>query len=205
MAPSFAQKTLPVDIQKEVQDKNVLISHREVTFINEPSRKGIHMDERYEDGVVWLKSLEFSNGVVELDVRGRDIRQHSFVGIAFHGTDSTSYDVIYLRPFNFQAKEEPGKSRAIQYVSLPTHTWRILREKFPGRYEHSIDPAPDPNAWVHLKVVVRGSVISAYINGENKPSLTVEKLGTVKSGSVGLYVADTSGGDFANLTVTRMD
>lgn len=35
------------------------------------------------------KGIEFSNGIIEFDVRGEDVIQHSFVGIAFHGKGET--------------------------------------------------------------------------------------------------------------------
>ena len=90
----------------------------------------------------------------------------------------------------------------IQYISLPEHTWRFLRKQEPGVNEHSIDPAPDPNAWVHVRVVVEGDTISVFINGAAEPSLVVKKLTERHTGRVGFYVADTSGGDFANITIT---
>ena len=147
--------------------------------------------------------LSFSNGTIEFDVRGENVKQHSFVGIAFHGKDTATYDAIYLRPFQFQEQDEVLRSRGIQYVSLPEFTWRVLRAKSPGKYEHSVDPAQDPNSWVRIRVVIQGSTISTYVNGNKEPSLVVEKVTDVTSGYLGFYVADTSGGDFANLTITK--
>ena len=133
------------------------------------------------------------------------MKQHSFVGIAFHGKNDSTFDAIYLRPFQFKEKDEILKSRAIQYISLPDFTWRKLREKFPNKYEHSIEPAPDPNSWVRMRVVIKDSTITTYINGSKEPSLVVQKVTNLSSGSIGFYVADTSGGDFANITITKTD
>jgi hypothetical protein len=95
------------------------------------------------------------------------------------------------------------RNHAIQYIALPNFTWRVLREKFPNKFEHAIDPSPDPNSWVHIRIVVNGSTVSTYINGKSEPSLVVDKVNQITSGAVGFYVADTSGGDFANLTITK--
>jgi hypothetical protein len=46
-------------------------------------------------------------------------------------------------------------------------------------------------------------MISVYINNSPTPSLTVERVTQNDSGSIGFYVADTSGGDFANLVITK--
>ncbi|MES2849891.1 MAG: family 16 glycoside hydrolase [Bacteroidota bacterium] len=202
---SFSQEIYKIDIQKEVGEKRVTIINRGCSFINEGTYKGIRLTEDLEDGIVWLKDFEFVNGTIEFDTRGKDVKQHSFVGIAFHGNDTTTFETIYLRPFNFKATQEPWRSRAIQYVARPVFTWQVLREKFPGKYENAITPAPEPDSWVHVRVVVQGETISVYINGSSNHSLTVNKLSTNKSGSVGLYVADTSGGDFANLTIMKTE
>ncbi|MEP7322720.1 MAG: hypothetical protein ABI761_12410 [Saprospiraceae bacterium] len=205
MCSAFAQKAIPINIQKEVKGKNTYVINRDIEFINEPSHRGIRLDARYGDGIVWLKNMAFRNGSIEFDVRGKDIKQHSFVGIAFHGEDTLTYEAIYLRPFNFKAETEPFKSRAIQYIARPDYRWQVLREEFSGKYEKPINPPPDPNAWIKVRVVVQGNTISAYINDNKDPSLVVESLGALKSGSIGFFVADTSGGDFANLVITKTD
>jgi hypothetical protein len=64
---------------------------------------------------------------------------------------------------------------------------------------------PDPGSWVHVRVVVMDTAISVFINGASDASLVVKSLGQNKKGTVGFYVADTSGGDFANLKITKTD
>ncbi|HWH63628.1 MAG TPA: family 16 glycoside hydrolase [Ginsengibacter sp.] len=174
-----------------------------VLFVKNLTREsGLSKD--FGEGVAWLKGIEFSNGILEFDVRGENVKQHSFVGIAFHGKDDSTFDAVYLRPFQFEEAEEVLKNRAIQYISLPNFTWRTLREKFPGKYEHSIiEPVPDPNSWIRIRVVVNDATITTYINGNKEPSLVVQKVTQVKNGAVGFYVADTSGGDFANIKITK--
>jgi hypothetical protein len=201
----FAQKIYNIDIQKEVKEQRVNLINRGYSFINESGFKGIRLTEDLEDGILWLNNIEFTNGTIEFDTRGKDVKQHSFVGIAFHGTDTTTFETVYLRPFNFKAAQEPWKSRAIQYVAKPLFTWQVLREKFPGKYENAIAPAPEPGSWVHVRVVVQGETVTVYINRNSSPSLTVKTLSGIKTGSVGLYVADTSGGDFANLTIKKTE
>lgn len=200
---SFLQTPQVIDLHSLVKNKGIEVFNRELSLINEASYQGIRLSKDEGEGVAWLKGIEFSNGILEFDVRGEDVKQHSFVGIAFHGKDNTTFDAIYLRPFQFRSEDEVSKSRAIQYVSLPNFTWRILREQSPNKYEHAISPAPDPNAWVRVRMVIKDKTISTYINGSTEPSLVVEKVTNINIGSVGFYVADTSGGDFANITITK--
>ena len=198
-APSFPQDA--IDLHAAVKEGNVEVHNRELSVIDEAGYAGIRLSKADGEGVAWLKDVEFANGVIEFDVRGEDVKQHSFVGIAFHGANDSTFDAVYLRPFRFKETADSLRSRQLQYISLPTHTWRALRTRSPGTYEHSIDPSPDPNAWVHMRVVVQGETVSACINGAQKPSLVVKKVTKLDKGRVGFYVADTSGGDFANIRI----
>ena len=200
-AHCFAQD--PIDLYAAFNKGNIEVYNRELSLIDEPAHAGIRLSKAYGEGVAWLKGVEFSNGVIEFDVRCEDVKQHSFVGIAFHGANDSTFDAIYLRPFQFKATADSLRMRMIQYISLPEHTWRKLRARSPRVYEHSIEPSPDPNAWVQMRVVIQGETISTFINGAKKPSLVVEKVTKLHTGRVGLYVADTSGGDFANIKITR--
>ena len=199
----FSQNSSRIDLHAAAKNGSIKVFNRELTLINEKSHSGISLSKDYGEWIAWLKDIEFSNGVLEFDVRGEDVKQHSFVGIAFHGKDDSTFDAIYLRPFQFKASDETLRNRAIQYISLPNYTWQVLREKSPGKYEHSIEPSPNPNSWVKVRIVILNSVVTVYINGSHQPSLVVEKVTHTNSGFVGFYVADTSGGDFANLTITK--
>ena len=204
-ASSFSQKRSKIDLHKLAKHKGLTVINRDLSLINEKGYQGIRLSQDYGEGIVWLKGIEVSNGILEFDVRGADIQQHSFVGIAFHGINDSTFDAIYLRPFQFQQDDPVLKSRDIQYISLPAFTWQILRGKSPGKYEHAIEPAPDPDSWIRMRIEIKDSIVKVYINGNKEPSLAVEKVTQVRSGSVGFYVADTSGGDFANITITKTD
>jgi hypothetical protein len=188
---------------KSMHEKNQLeVFNRTVSTFSDHDKTGIRFSKNENDGVAWLKHVIFSNGTIELDIRGKDAMQQSFVGIAFHGTDDKTMDVVYFRPFNFQAADPGRKSHAVQYVSHPEHTWQVLREKFNGVYEKPVNPSPDGNAWFHVRVVVNSPLINVYVNGSKEPSLTVEKLNNRASGRIGLWVGNTSDGDFANLMIS---
>lgn len=149
-----------------------------------------------------FEGIEFSDGAIEFDVKGKDVQQQSFVGVAFHGVDGTTYDAIYFRPFNFRAEDLARRSRAVQYISHPTFTWQKLRAEQPGKYEQAVNPVPDPNAWFHVRVVVASPNVRVFVGEAKEPSLVVNQLSDRKKGLVGLWVGNNSGGDFANF---RMD
>jgi hypothetical protein len=93
--------------------------------------------------------------------------------MAFHGKDNNTFDAIYLRPFQFKEQDQVLRNRSIQYIALPEFTWRVLREKSRGKYEGSIEPSPDPDAWVHIRMVIEDSTVSTFLC--NKEGLVVEK------------------------------
>jgi len=104
-------------------------------------------------------------------------------------------------PFNFKAADPIGRSHAVQYHSLPVYTWQKLRNDQPGKYEQAVNPVPDPNAWFHARVVVEDPKVAVFVGNAKAPCLEVNALNNRKSGLIGLWVGNNSGGDFANLTI----
>jgi len=200
---SFCQKSIAIDLHDAIKRHKIRVVNREMTLIDEKDYKGIKLSKAYGEGLAWLQGIDFTNGTIEFDVRGEDVKQHSFVGIAFHGQNDSTYEAIYLRPFQFRAQDSLLRSHGIQYISLPTYTWRKLRAETPGRYENVVDPAPDPNGWVHVRIEVKENLINTFINNHPSPTLLVQPVTSFQSGSLGFYVADTSGGDFANIRITK--
>ncbi|HWA33884.1 MAG TPA: hypothetical protein VG737_07130, partial [Cyclobacteriaceae bacterium] len=198
LTTAFAPAPKIIDLHKEVKNKNIAVFNRELSLIDEKAHPGIRLSKDEGEGLAWVKGVEFSEGIIEFDVRGENVKQHSFVGFAFHGKDNATFDAIYFRPFNFKEQNEAQRSHSIQYISLPDHPWRVLREKFPNKYEQAVNPAPDPDSWISVRLEIKGKNIAVFVNGSSEPSLAVEKVSSVTSGGVGFYVADTSGGDFAN-------
>jgi hypothetical protein len=180
--------------------------NRDATAFDADGKKGIKLSARENDGVAWLKKVYFTNGEIELDIRGKDVLQQSFVGVAFHGTGApNTMDVVYFRPFNFRATDPVRKIHAVQYVSLPDFDWELLREKHNGQYEKGITPAPKADEWFHAKIVVKGADVMVYVNGCAEPSLSVKKLNSTTRGKIGVWVGNGSDGEFANLTVGHQD
>jgi hypothetical protein len=176
--------------------------NRKVEAVNEDGKKAVRFNELPNDGLLILKGIEFSNGTIEFDVKGRNVVQQSFVGIAFHGRDEKTYDAVYFRPFNFTNPDTLRRPRSVQYISMPDYPWEKLREKFPGKYENKVNPVPDPDGWFHVKIIVDGKKIAAFVNNAPSPSLLVEKLNNITTGNVALWVGNNSGGSFANLSIS---
>jgi hypothetical protein len=195
------KKTIQPDLAALADGKGFKVFNRSVSSFSEGARKGVRLSESAGDGVAYLEGIDFTNGTIEFDVKGKDVPQQSFVGVAFHGVDGTTYDAIYFRPFNFRAEDPGRRSHGVQYVAHPTYTWQKLRTEQPDKYEHAVDPVPDPNAWFHARVVVASPKVSVFVGDAKEPSLVVNQLSDRRKGSVGLWVGNTAGGDFANLVI----
>ncbi|MDE1191570.1 MAG: hypothetical protein PW786_05475 [Arachidicoccus sp.] len=192
-------------IGQSVTDLNQLETfNRKAEIIKAKDKNAIvKLDARENDGTAWIKSSNFKNGTIEVDIQGKDVVQQSFVGIAFHKKNSKTYEVVYLRPFNFNSPNALNQSHQIQYTCLPNYDWKILREKHPGIYEHKLNKTVLPNDWVHVKIIVNGKSILAFINNESNPSLSVTALQGPMDGEVGFWVGNNSDGKFRNLVVNK--
>lgn len=178
------------------------VFNRAVTIEEDEQNRGIYLNEKAGQGIAWLPSFEIGDGVIEVDVKGRNEPGRSFVGIAFHGVNAENYEAVYLRPFNFRAESEAGRSHSVQYVLVPSHEWHRLRTKHPGQYEAAIASPPAPDAWVHLRLELDGPTVRVFIDRASEPALVVDRIGVVERGWIGLWVGHGSDGAFANLKVS---
>jgi len=187
--------------QRTIEPKDVVVFNRSVSSLSDGTKKGLRLSESPGDGVAYLRGVQFGNGTIEFDVKGKDVQGQSFVGVAFHGVDGTTYDAIYFRPFNFRTEDPARRGHAIQYISHPAYTWQKLRAERPGTFEQPVSPAPDPNGWFHVRIVVASPKVSVFVGDAKAPNLVVNQLSDRTKGLVGLWVGNNSGGDFADLKI----
>jgi len=196
-------KLVKYDLNDLNKNGKLQVFNRTLTSITDKEQKGVRFSESEGDGVAWLDAVNFTNGIIELDIKGKDVLQKSFVGIAFHGKDEKTYDAIYFRPFNFKANDSVRRIHAVQYISHPDFTWDKLRETQNGKYEKAISSAPDPDEWFHVKIIVEYPHVSVYVNNSTEACLSIDKLNDRQNGKIGLWAGNNSGGDFANLVITN--
>jgi hypothetical protein len=161
----------------------------------------MHLSAAKDDGIAWLVGQDFTEGRISIEVRGVDVMQRSFVGVAFHGGGRHLFDVVYTRPFNFNATDARRRAYSLQYMSLPDNTWEVLREKFPGKYESALTPPPAAEAWVRLTLEIKARRLSVFVDDGQEPALIVDLLNDRLKGGVGLWVGNNSAGWFRNLTI----
>lgn len=201
----FAQKEQKFNLYELLNKAKLSINNRVVKSIDSLSNKYIQVSEKENEGIIWLPINDFKNGTIKIEMRGKDVLQKSFIGIAFHGQDNINYDAVYCRPFNFLVTDSVRKIHAIQYISHPIYTWKKLREEQNGIFEKGIKNPPNPNSWFTMTLVIENKKIKAFINDAETPSLEVEKLTNIQSGKLGIFVGGGSGGDFRSIEVKNIE
>lgn len=199
--PPQASAAQQIDLAERLTAGKLRAVNREVTAL-QGDRRGVHVSQKPGNGLVWIEGTDFAEGTIEIDVRGRDIPQQSFVGVAFHGKDDNTYEAVYLRPFNFRAEDPVRKQHAVQYIAIPEFDWPRLRKEFPEEFENPVDSSIVPTDWVPVRVVVKDRTIQVYAGAVKTPTLEVRKLGQQDRGAVGLWTGNNSEGDFANLRLS---
>jgi len=153
-------------------------------------------------GYAWIKEVSFSKGTIDIDLRGKNVFLQSFLGIAFHRLNDSTYDVVYFRPFNFKHEDTSRRKWSVQYMRLSNYDYDKLRKAHPGVYENAVTPVPGPNDWFHATIVVDDDSLKVYIDHSATASLKVHLLNNYKEGKIGLwsYIPGVSG-DFDNLVI----
>jgi glyoxylase-like metal-dependent hydrolase (beta-lactamase superfamily II) len=204
LSPALAQipKPIEVDLARLADGRDARVFNRALAAGREDGRTVARLDARGGDGGVLLEGIQVGEGIIEVDLKGKDVAQQSFLEVAFHVVDWTALDAVYFRPFNFRGADPERRSHSVQYVSHPDFTWQRLRTERTGQFEKAIDPPPDPNAWFHARIVLRAGRVEVFVNGATAPCLSVEDLGEAQSGGLALFVGNGSDGAFANLKIT---
>lgn len=179
--------TVNRDISIDTKDKNAL-------FLN--AKKG--------SGLAILQNRSFTKGSIQIDIAGKNIPRKSFVGIAFNIQNDSTYEAIYFRPFNFKAKQQARKNHMVQYICHPEYTWHKLRNTRTGEFENELNPAPNPDDWFRVEIILNDTEVKVFVNGnKEKPDLVVKRLTTSKSDKIGLWVGNNSLGKFKELGVLK--
>jgi len=131
---------------------------------------------RLRTGEVLLDDFQFQNGTVEYDVAVSGHR--SFTGVIFRVQDTgrVGYEHFYLRP------HQTGRFDALQYTPsfYGIAAWQLYPE-----FNAPVNIPRDE--WIHVKLVIAGSRMEAFVGDMNTPTLVVERLrGNRGAGMFGL-------------------
>lgn len=162
-----------------------------------------------EPTFVKIKALDFSNGIIEVKVLSRLLKNASetargFIGLAFRiNDDNTKFENIYIRPTNGRANDQVRRNHSIQYFSYPEFKFDRLRKESPERYESYADM--ELNRWITMRIEVNGTQAKLFLDNNKQPSLIVNDLkhGANASGAIALWVDVGTEGYFKELKITK--
>jgi hypothetical protein len=194
----YGQQTETFNLSQMLTENKLVASPaNEIGVLKDGDKQGVS-----SKGIVWLKGVNFKQGQIDIDLRGKNVFLQSFLGIAFHGIDTTTCDILYFRPFNFRHADTLRRKWSVAYMSLPDNNYAKLRKEHPQVYENAVNPVPQPDEWFHATLVLKNRQLSVYVNHSSMPSLVVTLINERIDGLFGIY-ADGLAEDFANLTITR--
>jgi hypothetical protein len=151
------------------------------------------IDNYKSASIAYPKDLKFKDGIIELDVAWPG-KQNGFVGLAFRIADAHHYETLYFRP------ESSGTINAVQYMpekKFDFNWWDYEADKYQAKATLPL------HNWFHIKVIIKGSSLSVFINHGATPAFTYGLLdSSLKSGSVGFWLGNSAVGAYRNLVVT---
>jgi hypothetical protein len=211
-APAVSQvRQFPLD-----SSDGLILHNVAATPVTLDGRKGLRLTmsdearraQRQVEQLASITGLEFSNGVIEVELAGAPAPDapagaRGFVGIAFRvQPDNETYDAFYLRPTNGRATDQERRNHSAQYISHPAWTWSRLRQETPSKYESYVDLVP--GMWTKMRIEVRGTVARLFVHDSEQPTLIVNdvKTGAQTKGAVALWLDAGTVAHFRTLKVT---
>ncbi len=195
---SFGQQKM--NLETAFQEQQIKAVNRTLSLY-ENHEGAVEMNAAEGDGLAVLKEIAFETGTIEVELLGGNNPGRSFIGLAFNIQDEETFEAVYFRPFNFVATEQARKDHMVQYVNHPEYTWYKLREERTMEFENEIPPPPDPDDWFKAIIKVSGTSVEVMVEGKTEPVLKVERLTSLKSDKIGLWVGNGSSGRFRNLHI----
>ncbi len=195
---SFGQQKM--NLATALQEQQIKAVNRTLSlYENHPG--AVEMNAAEGDGLAVLKEIAFESGTIEVELLGENNPGRSFIGLAFNIQDEENFEAIYFRPFNFVATEQSRKDHMVQYINHPEYTWYKLREERTMEFENEIPAPPDPDDWFKAIIKISEESVAVFLDETAEPVLKVERLTSIKSDKIGLWVGNGSSGRFRNLAI----
>jgi hypothetical protein len=182
-----------IRLNEWVIPKNDTLNFEQASHVGKPALILKRKYDNYKSGsVAYPKGLNFTDGVIEFDIAST-VGKAGYIGVAFRIRDQHHYEVVYFRP------GASGTINAIQYMpekKVEFNWWDYEAAKYQAKADLQ------DKGWFHVKVIVKGSQFTLFLNNNPKPVFTYGALdSTLKSGSVGYWLGNTRSAAYRNLVV----
>ena len=72
---SFAQDSIfTPDLSKVVIEDGWKVFNRKVSLVKDNKIVSVYLNSQEGDGIAWLEGFEFKNGIIEVDIKGKDVQ-----------------------------------------------------------------------------------------------------------------------------------
>jgi len=143
-----------------------------------------------KSGTAVLKGHEFGNGTIEFDTRFNSL-DTDVPTIRFHRRDAENAEEFYLR----SDSDCPAANDCIQYT--PVFKGRMTWDMYP---QYQAGAPISLTTWNHVRLVIDERRMNVFINGQNRPALSVARLqGEGDTGGIEFQ----GPASFANLTLSN--
>jgi hypothetical protein len=165
---ALKKETRPILLKAENWD----YKPQTVEFVGYKSKPAMRLLTSYDYAV--LKDLNFTDGIIEFDIELSDPR---FASVYFRWNNPKESECFYFRT---GCADRPPSTDAIQYAPIidGVNLWDML----PHYQTHA---AFKRDEWTHVKLVVSGKEMRAYVNDMQNAALEVPMLeGNVPAGTL---------------------
>jgi hypothetical protein len=109
-----------------------------------------------------LKDLDFTDGTIEYDI---ELLDQKFTAFYFRRSSQKETECFYFRPI------KSGKGDAVQYAPFidGVNLWDML-------FHYQARATFEQGKWNHVKLVISGKQMRAYVNNDKWPCLLVPRL-----------------------------
>ncbi|NUN71430.1 MAG: hypothetical protein HUU02_17165, partial [Bacteroidetes bacterium] len=96
LLPAFlpAQSTVRYDLPRLLREDQLTVVHRLAAADSGEGRQFLTLNEETDEGLVWLNGVSFRTGTIDVELKGQDVFQRSFIGIAFHGENDSTFEAV---------------------------------------------------------------------------------------------------------------
>jgi len=173
---SSGQKEKSKALEFPMTEKHWAATTDNVEFLNYKSVAAVRSNNKDGFGIM-LKDFEFADGTIEFDV---ELKGMGFPGIVFRSSkDSLNGEIFYIRYFG---KPDNHRRTTLQYASIQdgVNMWDMTDD-------YQAAARINESGWNHVKLVIHGKQMKAYVNDMEQTALEVPALeGITTSGRIEL-------------------
>jgi hypothetical protein len=102
------ERAITPDLAQVADGKAWVVHNATTEAVEVDGRRAVRLKAKGDSaagiaGLALANGLEFITGTIELTMKGKNVKQGSFLGVAFNVAGEKTFEAVYFRPFNFKA------------------------------------------------------------------------------------------------------